>query len=137
MSKYKEKRTELQELQQELSTFERTLSLITTNERTKIQSLQILDIKQASLRRELIDQHAKRQRAEKNWKKKEAEFINKEARSTDNSPDVDCDEVADLKLREVKDRCNLTFTEICKIAEQYKEISSFVEDFCEQVTIIN
>jgi chromosome segregation ATPase len=119
MTLYKTKREELKDLQGELANSERSLMAVTSEENSKMQSIQVLEIKLGSVKKDIVEQEAKRKRAKLSFSK-----LVKELGKRFDSPEAleASDEGVDCKLRETKDKINVLLTEISKVAETHPEL---------------
>lgn len=119
MNLYKAKREELKNLQGELVNSERALAAVSSQENAKLQSIQVLDIKLASVNKDITEQEAKRKRAKLSFGKASKQVQKK----FDSQEDMEAsDEIIDCKLREAKDKCNVLLTEIAKVVESHSEL---------------
>jgi chromosome segregation ATPase len=114
MERYKAKRNDIQTLQSNLTALERTLTAVSTDEASRLQSINMIEAKLSSISREIKEQEAKRERAFKS--------VQKGIKDVKSMGTSETDEL-DLKIRECKDLGNLIQSEISRIMENYPEIT--------------
>ena len=129
MERYKAKRLEIQSHQQTLSAMERTLSSLNSEESSRIQAVNIIQNKIASIDKEIRDQEAKRDRAFKNAIKGAKELKKSGGRE-------ETFEQVDFRIRECKDLANLVQSEISRIMEQHPEISMRIMELYSSVAYL-
>ncbi|KAI9206387.1 uncharacterized protein BJ171DRAFT_497610 [Polychytrium aggregatum] len=117
MERYKTKRQEIQDLQQDLLNLERSLSLVSGEEANRSQAVQAMENKLAILLKEVKEQEAKRDRAYKLLCK-----LSKELRKAEHTTDATESEL-DFRTRAAKDIGSLVMGEIGRLSEQYPEVA--------------
>jgi chromosome segregation ATPase len=132
MTLYKTKREELKDLQGELANSERALMAVTAEENSKMQSIQVLEIKLSSVKKDIVEQEAKRKRAKLSYSK-----VIKEVGKRFDSPGAleASDEATDCKLRETKDKINVLLTEISKVVEAHPELKGHFNSLLGSVSL--
>ncbi len=131
MELYKQKREELQDLQFQLNSLEKTLSIVTSDESTRMQAIQVLELKLATVKKELNDQALKRERASKMYIKLSKEYT--KLHPVNEEDPKENEELTDIKVRAVKERCNMIMTEMEKIQESHPELSDKITDYYQKV----
>ena len=128
MNHYKLKRDQLQDLQIDVTNLEKALQNVTMTENSKLQSIQILEVKLKALNKDITEQEAKKTRA--------INTMNKMMKSKFNGVDPDSnEELADIKVRELKDKCNILITEVAKVGEMYPEVEEKIDLIFKQSNI--
>ncbi|KAJ3023472.1 Coiled-coil domain-containing protein 39 [Thoreauomyces humboldtii] len=122
MERYKSKRSEIQSLQHSLLTAEKQLLSTTTDEATRLQSVQTLESRLAALQREIADGNARHDRATKTVSR-----AAKDLRRAMNGPlGVATIEEKDFKVREMRELGNLAIEALMKVAERGEGIGQRV-----------
>ncbi|KAJ3086550.1 hypothetical protein HK100_008668, partial [Physocladia obscura] len=125
MERYKAKRQDIQTLQQNLKSLERTYNSVASDESSRLQAVNVIDTKLSSLEKEIKDQEEKRDRAYKS-----AIRASKILKSS--QKEFGAFEELDFRIRECKDLGNLVQTEISRIMDQHPEITMKVMDLYTQ-----
>ncbi|KAJ3058607.1 Coiled-coil domain-containing protein 39, partial [Rhizoclosmatium hyalinum] len=132
MERYKAKRQDIQTLQQNLASLERTYTSISSDESSRLQAVNIIDTKLASMEKEIKDQEEKRDRAYRSAVRV-AKQLHKAASTAASGGEAAASvEELDFRIRECKDLGNLVQTEISRIMDQHPEITMKVMDLYTQ-----
>ncbi|KAJ1528208.1 Coiled-coil domain-containing protein 39, partial [Nowakowskiella sp. JEL0078] len=128
MEQYKSKREQIQNLQQDLLHGERSLAALTSEESHRLQTVQLLESKMTSLRREISEQEAKRDRAYKLARKQSKDVLAKTSLlATDTRVigpgmlshiDSSLSEVLDIMVRYIKDLATILIGDLNKFGIQ-------------------
>lgn len=131
MEKYKSKREVIQDFQQQVMQMERSLSSVNNDESKKLQEVQILQKKIASLSNEIEQLHSKKERAKKSVSRC-AELFHKKvgANAKDALP-----EEKDFAIRKARELASVTLQEVSKLVESVPDISPVLEQLLENVRI--
>ncbi|KAJ3076829.1 Coiled-coil domain-containing protein 39 [Podochytrium sp. JEL0797] len=132
MERYKAKRQDIQTLQQNLQSLERTSASISSDESSRLQALGIIETKLSTMDKEIREQEAKRDRAYKSAIRA-AKLLRQGSGGAGKSEGVESVEELDFRIRECKDLGNLVQTEISRIMDQHPEITMKVMDLYTQV----
>ncbi|KAI8815709.1 uncharacterized protein EV422DRAFT_346127 [Fimicolochytrium jonesii] len=114
MERYRSKRSEIQDLQQDLQALERDLLARTNIESQEHQNVQSLENKLAALTKDITDQEAKRDRARKSVQRSAKEF----RKMLGVAPTTVTDEELDFRIRELKETGNLALEALAKVGER-------------------
>ncbi|ORY38857.1 hypothetical protein BCR33DRAFT_741348 [Rhizoclosmatium globosum] len=126
------KRQDIQTLQQNLASLERTYTSISSDESSRLQAVNIIDTKLASMEKEIKDQEEKRDRAYRSAVRV-AKQLHKAASTAASGGEAAASvEELDFRIRECKDLGNLVQTEISRIMDQHPEITMKVMDLYTQ-----
>lgn len=129
MERYKTKRMEIQDLQQDLMQAEKSLSSMTNEEANRLQSIQVLENKLASLQKDVVDQEAKQERAQKTVQRSA-----KDLRKRLGVPQGQiASEELDFKVRELKEMGNLALEALARVTERRPEIVPRVNQLLQEV----
>ncbi|KAJ3081944.1 hypothetical protein HK102_002018 [Quaeritorhiza haematococci] len=150
MERYKAKRLELTDMQQDLLNLEKSLSIAQGDETSRLQAVQILESKLAALAREIEQQEAKRERAIR-WAQKHAKELRRsihglnalagavgaggtgqqqgqgQAPGTGAGRGELTDEEIDIKTRELKERASTAIVELNKLSETHPELYEMLQ----------
>lgn len=118
MEKYKIKRQEIQDLQQQLVQLERSLSSITYDEGNRMQAIQALESRLVMISKELDDQRQKRERAYKQVHK-----MTKDLRKGSGNAYTATNDELDIMIREHKEVSSMTLNELNKLSERYPGVA--------------
>ncbi|KAJ3398649.1 hypothetical protein CcCBS67573_g04288 [Chytriomyces confervae] len=126
MERYKAKRQDIQTLQQNLTSLERTYQSISGDESSRLQAVNLIETKLTAMEKDIKEQEEKRDRAYKS-----AVRVAKMLQKSSNAANTTVEEL-DFRIRECKDLRNLIQTEIARIVDQHPEITMKVMDLYTQ-----
>ncbi|KAJ3043434.1 Coiled-coil domain-containing protein 39 [Rhizophlyctis rosea] len=127
MERYKQKRQQIQSLQSSLLTIERTLSQTSTEETSRLTTVNALQQKLNLLTREISEQDEKRERALKN--------IGRYSREMKKDGGAGEDMETDMVIRNLKEIGDLALGECAKLGERWPEVGRRLEELLSEVRL--
>lgn len=131
MVKYKGKRRQIEELQEQLHHLEQALAALAEDESSKMHEVADMEDRLQKLHAELADQKVKSARAHKHCMK-----LAKEWRAASGVElDVQTPEEVDFDIKEAKDFNRMLMTKLSEVAEQHPEIEQKFGQMCADVGV--